>query len=90
MGSVPSCLERDSEKNNEEKRPMNMLRFNGKETIYIKRKRKRRRYCHGCHKRLDSCNNKDDKFGKTSILANSCVLKDAYYKGKLQPHVSKK
>ncbi len=86
MGLIPSCLERDSEKNNEEIKPMNKLRFNGKETVYTKRKkRKKRRFCHSCHKQFHSCkkNTQDDKFGRVSILANSCVLKDTYFKGKL-------
>ena len=71
MGSVPSCISRESEKNNNDT-PMNALRFKGDETVFKRKKRKEKRcYCHACHRDLSK-----PQLDKTSILAKSCVLKD--------------
>ena len=85
MGAVPSCISRDSEKNNDA--PMNALRFTGNETVFKRKKRKRKkRYCHSCHRELGSYDD-SSQLKNTSILVKSCVLKDKYYRNQTNERV---
>ena len=80
MGSMPSCVERDSDINKKDT-VMNTLRFQGNEKVFKRKPRKRKkRYCSHCSKGL----NNDQKLKNTSILLNSCVLKDDFYKNQIK------
>ena len=80
MGSMPSCVERDSDINKKDA-VMNTLRFQGSEKVYKRKHRKtKKRYCSHCSKEL----NNDLKLKNTSILVNSCVLKDDFYKHQIK------